>query len=105
MSEGAADLVDHVLPAVPIRQWVLTLPFPLRFPLAFDGKLLGEVLRIFMDTVSGWRRARRSRVGQGQGGQALVPEGDTASARLTAGCPSASVARSQSSSAPTVISG
>jgi hypothetical protein len=41
MSEGAANLVDHVLPDVPIRQFVLTMPFPLRFPLAFDGKLLG----------------------------------------------------------------
>ena len=28
MSEGAAELVDHVLPEVPIRQWVLTVPFP-----------------------------------------------------------------------------
>jgi hypothetical protein len=36
---------------VPIRQFVLTLPFSLRFPLAFDGKLLGQVLRIFIDTV------------------------------------------------------
>ena len=26
MSEGAANLVDHVLPTVPIRQVVLTLP-------------------------------------------------------------------------------
>ena len=38
--------------------WVLTLPFPLRFPLAFDGKLLGEVLRIFTDTVARWYRRR-----------------------------------------------
>jgi hypothetical protein len=48
MSEGAANLVDHVLPDVPIRQFVLTLPFPLGFPLAFDGKLLGQVVRLFM---------------------------------------------------------
>jgi len=33
MSEGAANLVDHVLPDVPIRKFVLTLPFPLSFPL------------------------------------------------------------------------
>lgn len=25
MNEGAANLVDHVLPDVPIRQWVLTI--------------------------------------------------------------------------------
>jgi hypothetical protein len=58
MSEGALNLVDHVLPDVPIRQFVLTMPFPLRFPLAFDGKLLGQVVRIFTDTVAGWYRRR-----------------------------------------------
>jgi hypothetical protein len=58
MNEGALNLVDHVLPDVPLRQFVLTMPFPLRFPLAFDGKLLGQVVRIFMDTVAGWYRKR-----------------------------------------------
>jgi len=50
----------HVLPDTPIRQWVLTLPFPLRFPLAFDGPLLGQVLRIFTDTVTRWYRQRQA---------------------------------------------
>jgi hypothetical protein len=58
MNEGALNLVDHVLPDVPLRQFVLTMPFPLRFPLAFDGKLLGQVVRIFTDTVAGWYRKR-----------------------------------------------
>ena len=31
MAETAARLVDRVLPEVPIRQWVLTLPYPLRY--------------------------------------------------------------------------
>ena len=69
MSAGAANLVDHVLPDVPVRQLVLTLPFPLRFPLAFDGKLLGQVLRIFTDTVAGWYRKRH--VARG------LPDGET----------------------------
>ncbi len=69
MNEGAANLVDHVLPDVPIRQWVLTMPFALRFPLAFDGKLLGEVLRIFTDTVACWYGDRQ--VDRG------LPDGDT----------------------------
>ena len=30
MNEGALNLVDHVLPDVPLRQFVLTMPFPLR---------------------------------------------------------------------------
>ena len=45
-------------PEVPIRQFVLTVPFPLRFPLAFDGKLLGQVLRNFTDTVAANYRKR-----------------------------------------------
>jgi len=69
MSAGAATLVDHVLPDVPIRQFVVTLPFPLRFPLAFDGELLGYVLRIFTDTVSSWYRKRHRARG--------LPDGET----------------------------
>jgi hypothetical protein len=58
MNEGALNLTDYVLPDVPLRQFVLTMPFSLRFPLAFDGKLLGQVVRIFTDTVAGWYRKR-----------------------------------------------
>ena len=35
-----------------------SMPFPLRFPLAFDGKLLGQVLRLFTDTVASNYRKR-----------------------------------------------
>ena len=31
MAETAAHLVEHVLPEQPIRQWVLSFPYPLRF--------------------------------------------------------------------------
>jgi hypothetical protein len=40
VNAGALNLLDHVLPEVPIRQFVITMPFPLRFTLAFAGKLL-----------------------------------------------------------------
>ena len=46
MAERAAHLVDHVLPAVPIRQWVLSLPFRLRHLLAFDHAHCRRVLAI-----------------------------------------------------------
>jgi hypothetical protein len=51
MAEASANLVDHVLPRVPLRQFVFTVPFELRARLAYDKKLLGAVGRIFVDSV------------------------------------------------------
>ncbi len=61
MADTAAWLVDRVLPEVPVRQWVLTLPFPLRFRMAYDAPFTSEMLRIFVRTVFGSlrRRARK----------------------------------------------
>jgi hypothetical protein len=36
MSDTAAHLLDHVLPEAPMRQWVLSVPPPLRYLLAWD---------------------------------------------------------------------
>jgi len=62
MADTAAWLVDRVLPEVPVRQWVLTLPFALRHRLAFDAELTAAVLREFLRAVfaSLRRRARRA---------------------------------------------
>ena len=46
MTESAALLVDAVLPRVPIRQWVLSVPFPLRFLFAAEPAAMGQVLGI-----------------------------------------------------------
>lgn len=46
MVETAALLVDEVLPERPMRQWVLSLSFALRFPLAQDPDALTQVLGI-----------------------------------------------------------
>jgi hypothetical protein len=43
MAESAALLVDEVFPKVPIRQWVLSFPFQLRFLLARHPELMGKV--------------------------------------------------------------
>ena len=56
MSATAAHLVDHVVPAVPVRQWVLSLPMPLRFRLAWDGDLCRDVLAIFLSAVFAYYR-------------------------------------------------
>ena len=47
MTEAAARLVDHVLPRVPIRQWVLTLPYRLRYLLAWNHELCRAVLGVY----------------------------------------------------------
>ena len=46
MAETAAVLVDRVIPRVPVRQWVLSFPTPLRLLLAAHPELLTPVLRI-----------------------------------------------------------
>jgi hypothetical protein len=51
MADTAAHLVDRVIPAVPVRQWVLSLPYALRFRAAFDSELMGELLGIFIREV------------------------------------------------------
>jgi hypothetical protein len=48
MADTAAHLVDRVIPEVPIRQWVLTLPYPLRYRCAYDATLTSDVLRAFI---------------------------------------------------------
>jgi hypothetical protein len=58
---SSAHLVDRVLPEVPVRQWVLSLPFALRYRLAYDAALTTAVLGVFVRTVfaSLRRRARK----------------------------------------------
>lgn len=51
MAERAAHLLDHVLPDVGVRQWVLTLPFRLRYRLAWDRGLCRAVAGIFARAV------------------------------------------------------
>ncbi len=46
MAESAALLVDEVFPAQPVRQWVLSVPFPLRFLFASRSEIMGRVLGI-----------------------------------------------------------
>ena len=46
MAQTAANLVDHVIPHVPVRQWVLALPIPLRLLLAAQPELVTPVLQV-----------------------------------------------------------
>ena len=47
-------LVDQVLPDVPVRQWVLSLPIPLRYLLAAHPKLLSPALEIVQRVITGY---------------------------------------------------
>ena len=51
MVATAAHLVDTVIPRVPMRQWVLSLPKRLRPALRADPVLATRVLRIFIDSI------------------------------------------------------
>jgi hypothetical protein len=55
-----AALVDHVLPAVPMREWVLSLTFRLRYLLAWNHELCCEVLAIYVRALRGFYRRRAS---------------------------------------------
>lgn len=61
MHETAAVLVDNLLPEAGYRQWVLSVPFHLRFLLARDSDILNRVLSIFLRAIfaSQRRRARK----------------------------------------------
>jgi len=66
MADTAAHLVDRVLPEVPIRQWVLSLPYTLRFRLAYDANLVSAVLHIFVNAVFASLRRRAKLTGKGK---------------------------------------
>jgi len=56
MTQRAAFLVDHVIPKVSIRQWVLSLPIRMRYLLAYNEKLCSKVLSIANREIFRWYR-------------------------------------------------
>jgi hypothetical protein len=69
MADTAAHLVERVLPEVPVRQWVLTLPYPLRLPCAWDAKLASAVLCAFLRALFADQRRRAKEVHGVRNGQ------------------------------------
>jgi hypothetical protein len=86
MTERAAHLVDEVLPRVPVRQWVLTMPYRLRYQLAWNHGLSRAVLRVYTRVLLDvYRRGARARgVDGGQTGMvtALQRAGGALNANL-----------------------
>ena len=75
MSETAAHIVDHVIPCIPTRQWVLSVPKPLRYLMAYDSKALNHVIDTFVKTVFAWLRKKAKEKGLIKGAEKpiLVP--------------------------------
>jgi len=63
MAATAAHWVDHVLPCLPVRQWVLSVPKRLRYHLQHDREALNSALRSFLDAIEQQLRAHRSGAG------------------------------------------
>ena len=84
MAEVGAHLVDHVLPEVPIRQWVLSLPHKVRFLLVRNPKLACEVRGIFIRAVQSFyvRRARDQGVPSGRCGAVVYTQRFDSALRL-----------------------
>jgi len=60
MAQQSAHLVDRVFPDIPLRQWVLSVPFALRPMLSLDRELQSRCLGIFVDEIFGLYRGRPS---------------------------------------------
>jgi hypothetical protein len=58
MNQTTENVLAHVLPAQPLRQWVLTLPYPVRAQVAYEPGLGSLVARVFEDSLLRWYRQR-----------------------------------------------
>ncbi len=63
MEDGADHLVRNVLPAVPVRQWVLSCPRRVRFLAARHPALASRLLDLFTRAIFAWQRRCARRLG------------------------------------------
>jgi hypothetical protein len=60
MAQGAANLVDDLLPRVPVRQWVLSMPIRVRLALTFRPDLVQRALAIVVRRLQAYYRKKTS---------------------------------------------
>lgn len=74
MNEAEMRIIEEIFPVAPARQWVLSLPMPLRFLCARDRPLLNILVNIFHKTVSQFiqKRLREKGYGKSKTGGILV---------------------------------
>jgi hypothetical protein len=58
MAENAAHLVDNVFPDQPLRQWVLSFPYNLRYLFAYNKKALHQALQVMIRVISAYYRKK-----------------------------------------------
>jgi hypothetical protein len=63
MSETAVRLVDTLIPEIPTCQWVLSLPAPLRYLVAYDNNALNAVLSAFTGCLFSYLRRKAKKSG------------------------------------------
>lgn len=85
MADTALHLVDKVIPEVPVRQWVCSLPWRLRVLLGYDKRLCAEVLEAFVALVSrSYKRRAKALLGLDSvddamtGAVSVIQRGDSA---------------------------
>jgi hypothetical protein len=62
MANTGAHLVDRVVPDVPVRQLVLSIPYELRMLAAFKPDVLTALSRIFVEVAFASYRARAKKL-------------------------------------------
>jgi hypothetical protein len=76
MCGTAAHQTDRVFPSVPVRQWVLSVPFELRLLLARDHRALSAIGRLFVREIlrSQEQRAAALGISRSCGGAVCFPQ-------------------------------
>jgi hypothetical protein len=64
MCSQAANLVDHILPDIPFRQWTLVVPYELRYAMAARPDVLRAVVAIFHSEVFRFQRLQAKSLGE-----------------------------------------
>ena len=75
MADSAKHLVEEVIPAIPIRQWVLSLPYKHRYFLAYDKKLNTQILNTVIRAISTFYKKgvrKRYKIEKGKTGSITV---------------------------------
>jgi Transposase zinc-binding domain/Putative transposase len=74
MTESAALLVDTVLPRQPMRQWVLSVPYPLRLLFARQPLVMSAALKIVYRTIESYliRKSGETRITAHTGAVTLI---------------------------------